>query len=242
VSDSLETLYCAHFVPTIFTFGRHQPPAEIAFPQVIPDGAGPVKSADRPLFVARRPCWTRRGRARGQGSGIARPRSGRRALTPSPVGASCAVVGSALPPVEVLVGCVDGSRIMAGVRSWGASRSAARSSLRGAMNGQVPSAGRMMGCADAWDRRSVGVNQNARPRRVISAGVMTCTASRPTVGIVDLMPRAGSSARPGRDGRAARRRRTRSVCGLRPRCRCSCLDGRQPASCRRRRSRWGRAV
>ena len=99
--------------------------------QVIPEGAGPVKSVGRPVFLSSTRCAGAPMRRRGPGSGGARPRSGRRALTPSPFGACCSGcrgrAGGLL--LEWFVGLVDVARISAGV-SGGSRRLAARSSLR----------------------------------------------------------------------------------------------------------------
>lgn len=86
---------------------------------------------------------------------------------------------------------------------------------------------RMMGCAEAgWATvgrgQSDGDHADALAGR--TPGVMTCTASRPTVVAGGLMPRlrpVGTGGGRGRGDRAARRRRTRPVCGRRPQCRCS---------------------
>ena len=65
----------------------------------------------------------RRCRRRGQGSGGARPRSGRRALTTTPFGASCVVVeGRAEPPPRGAFEVVDVARISDGAWPWGAGR------------------------------------------------------------------------------------------------------------------------
>jgi len=58
-------------------------------------------------------------RRRGQGSGGARPRSGRRALTPSPFGACCAVVeGLVVGLLGSALRVVDVAHIRAGACRW----------------------------------------------------------------------------------------------------------------------------
>jgi hypothetical protein len=79
-------------VATAGAFQRSQVqilPPLLANPQVIPEGAGPVKSVGRSFFLSPTRCVSAPMRRRGPGSGGARPRSGRRALTASPFGASC---------------------------------------------------------------------------------------------------------------------------------------------------------
>jgi len=64
--------------------------------QVIPEGEGPVKTNGCVVCSScEHPCpgWARRSRRRGQGSGGARPRRGRRALTATPFGACCSGQG-----------------------------------------------------------------------------------------------------------------------------------------------------
>jgi len=60
-----------------------------AFPQVIPEGVGPVKSLPDRSLIFSGSLWTRRGGRRGLGSRGARPRSGRQGLRPAPFGARC---------------------------------------------------------------------------------------------------------------------------------------------------------
>ena len=92
--------------------GHCQPDAE--FPQVIPEGAGPVKSVGRPFFLpSTRPVGAPM-RRRGQGSGGARPRSGRRALRPSPFGACCVGCRGSGWVLLGVRGLVDVARIRAG--------------------------------------------------------------------------------------------------------------------------------
>ena len=60
----------------------------VARRQVIPEGVGPVKGSVDLSFGLFAGVFGRAGvRRRGQGSGVARPRSGRRALMPAPCGA-----------------------------------------------------------------------------------------------------------------------------------------------------------
>jgi hypothetical protein len=62
----------------------------LRFPQVIPEGAAPVQVVSVPVLCPSSPSGDRAElRRRGQGSGVARPRSGRRALRPAPFGACC---------------------------------------------------------------------------------------------------------------------------------------------------------
>ena len=173
-------------------------PTEPASPQVIPEGAGPVKSVGRLIFLSSTRCGGAPMRRRSPGSGGARPRSGRRALTASPFGASCSGcrgrAGGLL--LEVVLGLVDVARISAGV-SGRSRRLAARSSLRRDGRG----AGRR--------GRHDGVRQSGRsgqsagstsPPRVTEVGVMTCTTrDRPEpwgeAGLIPPPVRGGCRAR-----------------------------------------------
>ena len=190
----------------------------------------------------------RRGRGRGQALGEARSRSGRRGLTPIPVGAC-------------LCGCwwaagrcwaFSSSGWWALVASWPGSRSgeqtsaAARSSLRGARRRRCHR-GRMMGSAEDGGA-TVGRGQSEwldhAARRHGWAGVMTCTASRPTVVAGGLMPRLHAVAAGGglaRGGRAGHRTRARPVGGPRRPCRCSSRAWRLPGPSAPRPGCVGRA-
>jgi len=114
------------------------------------------------LFLALDPVCGAPIMRRGQGSGGARPRSGRRALTPSPFGARCSGV--------------DGSK-SGSLGGW----VGGRGSHQGPVRAGLEQAGWLLGhrfaalvpgSLSVWGRhdgvrrvRSVGVNQNARPRR-----------------------------------------------------------------------------
>ncbi len=130
--------------------------------QVIPEGAGPVKRSPGRFCRLSAGLCARRGRRRGQSSGEARPRRGRRALRPAPFGACCGqrtrTWGSRLLAVGAL-GFV--ALVRTGVPVGGSAAGGCSSSLR--------RAGRRH---DGVRRPSVvGVNQRGRPRRM---GVMTC--------------------------------------------------------------------
>ena len=119
-------------------------------PQVIPEGAGPVKSCGRPFSCPRPGSWTRRARGRGQGSGGARPWERPEGLDAGPVRRTMFVC------VGVWVsGCwpCPGSRGLDGFSHHrplpvvGSRLAAARSSLRG-RRGEQAATGRMMGFAE----------------------------------------------------------------------------------------------
>ena len=115
------------------------------------------------------PGWVRRSRRRGQGSGGARPRCGRRALTTAPFGACC----SGQEDRKGLSGFLLGlARVVFGVFSAG-----------------FPVAGRRWGCQSFLRRvcgmkrfaGMVGRDQSAGATSPVS-GVMTCTIrSRPSL-------------------------------------------------------------
>ena len=99
-------------------------------PQVIPEGAGPVKRIWLAFFFPRRRCCARRGRGRGRGSGGARARSGRRALTRSRSAHAWSCRGRGFDsPVRVTRSWWAWSHRSPGVPVVGASAVAARSSL-----------------------------------------------------------------------------------------------------------------
>ena len=102
-------------------------------------------------------------RGRGQGSGVARPRSGRRALTAIPFGASCGVVAGRCSSCRGVLGS-DGRGSHQGRRfRW------EQAMVPLGHPFATPSPGSGAGSHDGVravaGTRSVGVNQNARPRR-----------------------------------------------------------------------------
>ncbi len=133
-----------------------------AFPLVIPEGAGPVKSADLPFLLPLDPVYGAPMRRRSQGSGgadrVAAGGPGRRRRSAHAV----RVVDG------LVVGLLDRS---AGRWTWLTSRPVRAGGSRRGGCSVIPSPrdrpnrswpGGMMGCAAS---RSVGVNQFARPRR-----------------------------------------------------------------------------
>jgi hypothetical protein len=77
-----------------------------------------------------RPRRTRRDRRRGQGSGGARPRSGRRALRSAPGSTNTVGGGDSSGAVPQKSECVGGALVKAGVPAGGQARVGCRSSLR----------------------------------------------------------------------------------------------------------------
>ena len=149
------------------------------YPQVIPERTGSVKRASQSVFDLLRRGRVRRSRRRGQGSRVARPRSGRRALKPAPFGASFfkaeKVAGGGSPRCCVLFGrCAHRGR---GVRAGGLAQGTAghpfaatrrHDGVRGAPVG--------------------GVNQNRATTPVV-VGVMTCTTrAHQPLPVATLMP------------------------------------------------------
>ena len=87
-------------------------------------------------------------RGRGQGSGVARPRSGRRALTAIPFGASCGVVAGRCPSCRGVVGS-GGCGSHQGRRfRW--EQAWCRSVIPSRRPARAVGRGRMMGCAPSW--------------------------------------------------------------------------------------------
>ena len=162
-------------------------------------------------------------RRRGQGSGVARPRSGRRALTPCRSAHHVGLSRDCGVSFGVLSVRVGVARIIAG-GPGGRRRGAARSSLRDAQPGGRR---RMMGVR-AVPGDSVGRGQSERSTSPRRSGGHDLHDPRPTeCSGVSCRHRWCRAAR-GPGGRAGRSRRTRSGRGRPPRPRCCGPGGPRP--------------